>query len=316
MKENDSKEINLIDIILGFFRWLKKLGWSILILLGNSLRILFRNKVLTCIILTLSIALGIYSGRPSNREYRAEAMAILNGSLAQTVREASLLLATSSGLSNFTTLPENVTNNITEIASFYVIDFLNDSTPDMVDFKHKHSWQDTLNVRMPNRLYFRIKTRDVSEIPVFQEAFLNYFNTNSRLLGEFNAKKNNLSQEIHLLNSEINRLDSMANISYFRGFTDQQIQFKRNTLLVGEQKKHLLYTDFLLLQKLKLKREVEFINCTEPVVLPTGFIVNGHYEAGYVEYVLIYSLIGFIVSILLSLLIEHRKCILDYLSKK
>lgn len=320
MEENNSKEINLIDLLLSFFGWLKKIGIGFLNLLGNTLRLLFRHKILNFLILIFCIALGFYMGRSSKREYRAEAMAILNGSIAQTVKEVARQLESSSALGDFTTLssklslPDSVTNNITEIASFYVIDFLNDSTPDMVDFKNKHSLEDTLNVRMPNRLYFRIKTRNVSQIPAFETAFLNYFNTDERLVREYNIKKDNLSHEIQLLDSEMNRIDSMAKLLYFRD-QEPQVQMNYNRLLVGEQKKQLFYKDLINLQENKLKKEMEFVNFTEPVVLPTGFIVNTRHENGRMRYTIISCLIGLGFAILLSLLIENRKCIFNYLSK-
>jgi hypothetical protein len=322
MEEKKQNEINLLDLMQMFFRGLGKFGLMLLNLLGNTLRLLYRNKVLTCIVLVLCIVFGFYLGRPSNRVYRAEAMAILNGSLAQTVKDASRRLENTSQLSDFTTLsaklnlPDSIAHNIVGISSYYVIDFLNDSTPDMVDFKNKHSWTDTLNVRMPNRLYFRILTRDVSQIPVFEQAFLNYFNTDTRILSEFNVKKNSMKREIDLLDTEINRLDSMADIAYFRGFTDQQIDLRWNTLLVGEQRKQLIYKDFLYLQNLKTKREIEFANFTAPVVMPTGFIVKPRPETGRMKYMAICGIVGVFIAIGLSLFVENRKCIFNYLSKK
>jgi len=322
-EEKKQNEINLLELMQMFFRGLKKCGLNLINLLGNTLRLLYRNKVLTCVILALSIAFGFSMGRSDNRVFRAEAMAILNGSLAQTVKEVSRQLENASHLSDFTSLssrlslPYEIANNIISIESFYVIDFLNDSTPDMVDFRHRHSWTDTLNVRMPNRLFFRVRTRDVSQLPVFEQAFLNYFNTNTQLLGEFNVRKNNLAQEIQILNSELIRLDSLADFSYFRDISGgQQIDFRWNTLFVGEQRTQMLHRYFSIVQNRKTVRELEFVSFTAPVVLPTGFIVNPHPERGRIGYMLNYFLIGLAIAISLSLFIEHRKRIFNYLSSK
>jgi len=322
MEEKNSKEINLLDLILIFFNWLKKLGLNILNVFGNTLRLLYRHKLINCFIFVVCIAVGFfYLGRSSNREYKAEAMAILNGSISQSVKDVSRQLENFSILSDFTTLsarlslPDSITKNVTEIKSFYVIDYLNDSTPDLIDFKNKHSLDDTLNIKMPNRLYFRIKTKNVNQVPVFEEAFLNYFNTNERLVREFEVKRNFLSQEIRLINSEINRIDSLAGLSYFKD-NNSQIQFTSNQLLVGEQRKQLFYRDFKFLHNEKIKKELEFANYIAPVVLPTGFIVDIRHETGRVKYTAICCLIGLAFSILLSLFLENRKCIFNYLSKK
>ena len=321
MEENNSKELNLLDLLRMFFNWLKRLGWSFLRLLGNCLRLLCRNWAVTLVVLAASVAVGLYLGRTENRKYKAEAMAILNGSTSQTVMEVTRQLATSSPLSDFTKLStklglhDSIARNIAGIESFYVIDFLNDSTPDMVDFKWKHPLEDTLNVRMPNRLYFRIKTKNVSQLPAFEQAFTDYFNRNERLVEEFNVKRNNLQGEIALLDSEIHRIDSMATITYLHE-PQMQAQIKWNTLLVGEQERQLLYSDLLSLQKLKGKREAELASCTAPVVLPDGFMVSPRPVHGRIFYLVVCGMIGAFVAMLIELLIENRKCIAQYLFKK
>ncbi|NDV46429.1 hypothetical protein D0T49_05165 [Paludibacter sp. 221] len=321
MDKKDEKEMSLLELIKSFFNWLKKIGLGLLNLLGEVTRLLFRHKILTSIILILCILCGLYLSRHSVRRYEADAMAILNGSLAQTVKEVSSQLETASPLSNSSTLsaklslPDSITRNILEIKSFYVIDFLNDSTPDVVDFKHKHDLTDTINIRMHNRLYFRIKTKNVSQLPVFESAFVNYFNTNDRLQYEFQTKKANLAKKIELTDAEINRLDSLAKFSYFRN-SDLQLQMAYNRLYVGDQRKQLFYEDMLGLQNQLLKDEIEFVNFTEPVVLPTGFVVNPQAKNNRTKCLLISISIGVALSILLSLMVENRKRIFSYLSKK
>ena len=322
MKENNSKEINLLDLILLFFNWLKRLGLGLLNLLGNTLRLLFRQKTISITILAFCFALGyFYFGSSSRHEYRAETMAILNGSSAQTVKGLSRQLESSSTLSDFTTLssklslPDSIAQNITEIASFYVIDYLNDSTPDVIDFKGNYSFEDTVNVIMPNRLYFRIKTRNVSQIPAFEAAFLNYFNSNERLVREFDIKRNVLSEKIQYAANEINRLDSLSKLTYLKPGEDH-LRYINNRLIVGEQYKQLFYKEVWNLQKRKETNELEFANFINPVVFPTGFIVNARHETGRIKYTAICCLVGLAVSILLALFIENRKCIFNYLSKK
>ena len=320
MEEKKQNEINLLDVIQIVFRGIGKFCLSLLHLAGNTLRLLFRNKVLVFIVLVVFSALGYYAGRPANRIFRAEAMAIINGSLAHTVMDASRRLASASHLSDFTTLsakldlPDSIAKNIIGISSYFVIDFLNDSTPDMVDFRGRHSWTDTLNVRMPNRLYFRVLTRNVSQIPTFEKAFLNYLNTNPRILGEFNVSKNNLQRRIDMLNRETHRLDSMADISYFH-FPGQQVDLRWNSLFVGRQDVQLVHRDLRLLYDLKRRDELELANSTAPVVLPTGFIVNPRPERGRIRSMANYGIAGLFIAIGLSLFVENRRRIFSYLSK-
>ena len=321
MEENNSKELNLLDLIRMFFNWLKRLGWGILRLLGNWLRMLCRNWAVTLVVLAASVAVALYLGRTENRKYKAEAMAILNGSISQTVMEVTQQLSLSSPLSDDTKLsaklglPDSIARNIAGIESFYVIDYLNDSTPDMVDFKRRHSLEDTLNVRMPNRLYFRVKTKNVRQLPAFEQAFTDYFNRNERLVKEFNVKRANLQGEISLLDAEIHRIDSMATITYLHE-PYMQAQIKWNTLLFGEQERQMLYGDLLFLQK----TEREARSGTGQLHRPRGVARWLHGNAppvhGHIFYLVICGVIGAFVAMLIELLIEHRKTILDYLFKK
>ena len=318
-KEKKQNEINLIDVFRIVFGGIGKFCvWS-LHLAGNSLRLLWRHKTLTCILLVAFVALGFYMGRSENRVFRAEAMAIINGPSAHTVMEATGRLANASDLSDFTTLssklnlPDSIAQNIARISSYFVIDFLNDSTPDMVDFRGRHSWTDTLNVRMPNRIYFRVLTRNVSQIPVFEQAFLNYLNTNTRILSEFNVGKNNLQRRVDMFNRETHRLDSMANISYFH-LPGQQVDVRWNSLFVGRQEIQFVYEDLMFLYEQKRRAEIELANFTAPVVLPTGFIVSPRPENPRIRTMAIYGVMGLFIAIGLSLLVENRKRIFSYLS--
>lgn len=318
MEENSSKELNLIDLIAMFFNWCKRMCKGFLCMCGNTLRLLCRNLVPTCIILVLSVLLGLYLGSGKRRVYKAEGMAVLNGSIAQTVKEVSYQLESSSSLAEFTTwssklaLDSATLHGMRGLESFYVIDYLNDSTPDVIDFKGKHPLDDTLNVRMPNRLYFRMKVKDAKQVPAIQEGILGFFNSNERLRREFDVKRANLEGEVRLITDEINRIDSMATITYLSK-PQMQVQLKWNTLLLGEQKRQMLYEDLLYLQRLKAKREAELGGCTAPVVMPTGFVVSPLPVHGRFFYLGLCGLGGVLAAVLLALLIENRKCIVHYL---
>jgi len=319
MEEKKQNEINLLDVIQIVFRGIGNFCLYLLHLAGNTLRLLYRNKVLVLIVLAVFVAFGFYAGRSSNHVFRAEAMAVLNGPSSHMVMEVTRRLTNASELSDFTTLssklnlPDSVARNIVGIHSYFVIDFLNDSTPDKIDFSGRHSLTDTLNVRMPNMLYFRVLTRNVYQMPALEQAFLNYLNDNAWILSEYDVAKNSLQRRLDMLNRETHRLDSMANISYFR-FPEQQLEFRGNTLLVGQQSKQLIHWELVALYERKRILEQELAGFTAPVVLPTGFIVNPRPERGRLGSMAIFGFLGIFVAIGLCLFVENRKHIFGYLS--
>ncbi len=321
MEENKTKELDLLDLIRMFFRWLKHVGWSFLKLMGNCLRLMCRHWAVSIVLVGICLAVGFYLGRTSNLRYKIEAMAVLNGSTAQTVSEVTKQLTFFSPLGDFTSLAaqlglhDSITRNIKEIETFHVIDYRNDSIPDVVDFRRRHDLTDTLNVYMTNRLYFRIKMKNVNQFPVFKEAFINYFNRHERLTREFAVKRENLEEEIKLLNAEISRLDSMATITYLQE-APAQLQLHWSSFMIGKQERQLLHEDLVYLQKMKQKREMELANFTDPVTFPDGFSVIPKPIHGKVFFLIITGLIGAFLSVMVALIIENRKKIIDYLFEK
>lgn len=320
MEENNSKEINLLQLISLFFNWLKKVVLSILNFFAYILRLTYRHKVTFVVVMLACIIIGQYFARQSARTYKAEAMAMLYGSDAQTVKEIFKQLEFSGSSNKLTSLatklslPDSVTNNIVEFHSFFVIDYLKDKGPDKVDFENNHSLSDTTNVRMTDRIYLQIKTKNINQIPQVQAAMINYLNNNQVLKSQFNIKKSEFIQQINICELEIHRIDSLAKISYFKD-SEKQLQFENNKLLMGEQKKQLFYDDLLRLQAIKSYAEIKLGDYKQAIDLPSGFVINPMPLNGRMKIGVYSIIIGLIISLLLFELIENRKKIEAFLKK-
>jgi len=262
MEENNSKEINLLQLISLFFNWLKKKWELILNFLGYLLRLSFRHILVIFIAVLVCFSIGYYLSRPSARIYKAEAVAMLYGVDTQTAKEVSKQLESSVSsntlfsLSSKLSLPDSVTKNIVEITSFYVIDYLKDGVADMIDYKNSHSLTDTLNLRMKDRFCLQIKTLNINQVPIVQAAILNYFNTNLVMRNQFNIRKSEITQQINICDIELQRIDSLAKIFYFKD-TEKQIRFEKDKLLVGDQKKQLFFEDLLKLHDIKAFAQIQ-----------------------------------------------------------
>lgn len=320
MEENNSKEINLLQLIGAVVNWFVNLFKNILTLAGDLIRLSYKYKVIIGCILVLSIAYGQYLARPSARVYNAEAMAMLYGSEAQTVKEVSKQLENTLGtnrLVSFATklsLPDSVAKNLVGFQSFYVVDYLKDKVADKVDFGNNHSLTDTLNLRMKDRLYFVIKVMNIRQLPQIQEAILAYFNKNSVMRTEFAVKKNDLVKQIEICDLESHRIDSLAKQSYFKN-VDQQLSFENNKLLVGEQKKQLFYGELLNLNDVRAKGELKLADFKQPVDLPSDFVVNPYPLNGRMKYGIYSIIIGYALGLLVVLLLDNLKQVKAFLVK-
>jgi hypothetical protein len=318
MEDNNSKEINLLQLITLFLNWLKKVAAGIIYFLGQIIRLSFRHKITFIIVLAISVAIGQFMARKSARIYKAEAMAMIYGSDAQTVKEVSRQLENSISTNDLISLatklsiPDSVAKNIAAISSYYVIDFMRDSVADIIDFDNNHSLSDTVNVRMRDRVYLQIKTKDIAQVPQVQEALLNFFNNNKVLKNQFDNKKNELVQQIKICDAELVRIDSLASVSYFKD-NDKQLRFDNNKLLLGEQHKQLFYGELLRLQEIKSGSNYKLANFNQPIDLPANFVVNPFPINGRVKLGIYSILIGFVLALFISVFIENKKTIFNYL---
>ncbi|MFT3754156.1 MAG: hypothetical protein QM800_15215 [Paludibacter sp.] len=273
MEENNSKEINLLQLIGAVINWIGNLAKSILTLVGKIIKLTYKYKVVTGSVLLVCVVYGQYLARPSARVYNAEAMAMLYGSEAETVKEVSKQLENTLGtnkLVSFATklsLPDSVAKNIVSFRSFYVIDYLKDRVADKVDFANNHSLTDTLNLKMKDRLYFQVKIKKINQMPQIQAALLGYFNRNVLMKTEFEQKRNDLVNRIQICNTESHRIDSLAKISYFKD-VNQQLSLENNKVLLGEQRKQLFYDELLRLNDIRSYSELRLAEFKQPVDLP------------------------------------------------
>ena len=320
MEENNSKEINLLQLISAVVNWFLKLGKSILNLVGEIIKLSYKYKIVIGIVLVLSIAYGQYLARPSARVYSAEAMAMIYGPEAQTVKEVSKQLENtlaSNDLISFAaklSLPDSIAKNIVGFQSFYVIDYMNDDVADMVDFENNHSLSDTSNTKMSDRLYFKIMTLNIRQVSQVQAAILNYFNRNDVLNTEYQIGRNELVERIRVCDKEYQRIDSLAKASYFKDI-DKGVSFENNKLFVGEQRKQLFYDDLIHLHDAKYKAEKKLADYKRPVQLPSDFIVNPNPINSRGKYGAYSLLIGYALGLLIAIILDNFKKIKTFLVK-
>lgn len=319
MEDNNSKEINLLQLITLLFNWLIKVGIGIINLFGHILQLTFRRKITFIIVIGICIVFGQYMARKSARIYKAEAMAMIYGSDAQTVKEVSRQLENSLSSNNLISLatklslPDSVAKNIAEISSFYVIDYMRDSVADKIDFENNHSLSDTVNVKMRDRVFLQLKTRSIKEVPQAQVALLKYFNENKVLKSQFDAKRNELIQQIRICDLEMVRIDSLAKVSYFKE-NEKQLRFDNDKLLLGEQHKQLFYGELLRLQEIKSAALFKLSKFSQPIELPADFVVNPIPLNGRVKFGVYSIFIGYILSLFIAIFIENFKKIFGYLN--
>ncbi len=321
MKNNDTKELNLVQVIQLTFGWIANLIRKFFVFLGKLLQLSYKHWYVFLLFVALGILGGLYFSQKSKLKYRAGTTVYVSYSKTFLVKEifdklkANPAYHETLSLANKLNIPDSVAGNILKMEYFNIIDFTNDASQDVVDFKGKHPLTDTINVVMDDRLYLQIETKNPSQISIFQEALLEYLNSNPRLIHEFEAKQQRHLDIVEFSAKEIRRLDSLANISYFKETSYSPLNIERDMLIIGEQKKPLFYNDILGLIKEKDYSQRYLNVAKKPVYITDGFAVEGPLNPRIK--LLIYGLlIGIAAGLISSFIFEHLKTIGKFLQNK
>ena len=323
MKENDinEKEINLLELISLFLNWVKNVFISTFKLAGRLLQLLFRHLVITSIITITCFAVSLYLTRPAAKVYKAEALALLFGSDAQTVREISRQLENAGPENSFASfasklsLPDSVAKNIVGFHSYTIIGFVRDNSAVKVDYTDNYPQKDTMYMKMRDRVSMQLLVKNINQVPQIQKAILNYFNNNELLKTHLENNKNQMIEDIRISEIEIKRVDSLAKVTYFRD-NNQQIRLDKNKLLFGEQQKQLFYNDLLRLQDIISSSKSGLANSKQPIEFPSGFAVDPKPVNGVIRYSVLGIIWGLLISMAIAGLLENMSRISNFLKTK
>lgn len=320
MEKNTTKEISLVDIFANLLNWIVEVSKKTVRFIGAILQLLYRRKILTLSILILTFIIGQFIARPSNRKYESEAMAYLYGVKSNTVMEVGSQLSKNSPLFDATSLskklnlPDTIAKKLLRVDFYKVVDYLDDGTPDVVDFKRTHSLKDTMNVYIDNFAYIRITILGTYHAEKLGKAVLDYLNNNAEIKSDFEVFRERERQRMIIAELEKQRIDSLARVKYFED-NKPNIKFDNNQVLVGSQETQLFYNDMLFLQDRKSDAEMILAKAKNPVVLPSDFVINPKSINSRKDMAIKYFAIGLLISIACAFTFENYKKWIEFLKK-
>lgn len=324
--ETTHHEMNLFDLTAAFFRAIGRFLKALFRLGGNSLRIFLRKWYISLPLLFLCIAGALYWSRPANRLYKVGTMVKLNGPHTEDLRQAwqPLQFAVPDCISATQSLPALLGISaedafpLQDFACLNVIDYKNDSTADVVDFRNKHNLSDTTDVVMPNYLYLQFRTRRPQQAQEIGKVILSYLNNHTSLQRAYENYVRTLQREAVFCRTQIEILDSLTTAFYFEQGTGQQIQrdIRMSALVVGEREINLLHEEILQLIAHTKKTEYELSTATAPVVTVSDFTIDPRPVNGRLKCLLVALLCGYVTGCISAWTIEEKKRIALWLKRK
>lgn len=266
--------------------------------------------VLTCVVLTLVATL--YATREQNLKYDMYAVALLNGPSIQQFEQTFASLQSNQRLPEDAAITTFVRNRVvSHFKTYRVIDCLDDGTADYIDFKKKTSPTDTVRIQMQDRLclQFRIKVRDMKQLPEIEQALLDFFNSNPAMQQSYQAYMSDFSREVAFDRSQAEKLDSLTSHYYFQSqsFSDPTATIQSGVTFIGERKIYF-FLDEIYKQHLHLKlAEYRLQLATAPVVLENHFAAFETPINGRIKCLVVFLLLSWIISCVIAALIDKRK---------
>ena len=131
------KEYSLWDICVLLFQWIGRCCTSCARLVVNMCSLSLRKWWVFLPTIVLFAAGSLWLTRPSNRWYKVNAVAVVNGPQLDIVK---------SRYASLNDMPHP--KDIRQFKAYDVIDAKHDGSADYIDWKKKHNQTDTLCVRM------------------------------------------------------------------------------------------------------------------------------------------------------------------------
>jgi hypothetical protein len=312
-----AEEIDIITLTNNVFsaigRFFKEVGKNILYFIRFS----YRNLMLLTIFLFIGIAVGVVFSQ-LNKTYKSDFTLKFNVSNANTFYDLTQSLdaevISDQSLAERLNLSDSIADAIKEIEPRYIIDIMNNGTPDYVDEDGTFVEQDTITVKMQDRLNIAVSTKRLYSFPKIQDGLVYFFTNNETFRAEKEIRKQQLRQSIKFINNELDRLSKLSDFEYFNARKQISLTIDSTALLVGEKPRQLYHGDMnkLLLKRDSLEKLMLFSDEVVTVIKP--FVPTKKNEYNIIKVSIIFGGIFLLIGYIVAAFRKYRKDISGFLN--
>lgn len=310
------KEMSLWQLIVVCCKGIYKFVKLIIDYCLKLLRFSLKQWYVVMPIVVLFLLVGFWYSRPDNRRYKTQALVYLNGVKVEEVGNLYKLVQNcvpggkipSQDLSELLQIDADLVPSVSRFEIYRVIDYLNDSTADAVDFKRRHQPTDTINVLMSNCICLEFCTKQPDRAIEVGESLLDFLNNQPLMQDAFQSYKQQLLTESQIYHSQIEMLDTVSRNFYMQHAGKKQVAAEpwTSSLVVGKRELVMLTPQIKELLVEASLVDKSLVRCTAPLTTD-GFVVVAKPVNGRVK-VLIWALIlGYFFGCAVALLFARRK---------
>ena len=286
----------------------------------HMIRLTWRYWWLALVFIALGISAALYLTREDNLTFKVNAIATLNGPTITQFEQAYAPLRSGLMLPDDAAITPFVKEHVAQsFVTYRVIDCLGDGTADYIDFKHRVSLTDTVKVPMQDRIcmQFRIKKRDLDQVPQIEQALVAFINSNASLQESYPAFLKDLREEVAFNHRQALKLDSLTSHYYYHTAAINQPSMSMNNGITfnGDRRIRLFLNEIYDQQERMRMYDHRIQLATAPVVLENHFAVDPKPVRSRRNSVVIFGLMAWIGACVLAELIDKRKALYAWLKK-
>ena len=317
------REMNLFDLCAAIGRGIGRGIKGLCHLFGNMLQLTIRQWWIVLIVVSLAVAAALYISRKENRVYEVNGVVMLNGVAKDVVARDYKALGKSNDAFAQQNLASMLQLDYSQIAgcsyfeTYDLIDFLADGVVDIIDYDIEVPY-DTMSVHMPDMLALQFRTKQPNNVALMQEAILNYLNTRENIRAPYEQFRADLQREAKFHHDQLEKLDSLTSVFYFSSQTSAQVKLdrKHEELLVGTRAMKLFLEDIQDEMKVLRTTDARLAYASAPVAIVSPFVLENQAINGPFKCVVILVILGWVLGVTLAALVENRKQIGRWLTRK
>ncbi len=320
-KPQTSDEIDLIELFNKIGNSIKKGIMWIINRLQDFILLLIRKSLWIISFSIIGAFVGYSFFKATPRYYSSEMVAISNTLNNNYIVSSINLLddlfkgANHSIAANYLEIPVEQAQEIKSIGAYYGIDVNKDGIADYIDFKKTFNPKDTSIRRLSDFFYVKLEVYSESVFGSARDGIKKYINKNNFIIENNQVRITQSEELIKSIELEIKKLDSLQKIQYFEIPKSQKAN-NTQMVVLNEKEMKLYHEQILALQQQKLRLQKDITINKEPITVVQDFTPLSKAENPVTKYLInwvaLFSLLGFIV----SLLWQFKKAIIQLIKDK
>lgn len=316
-----SDEIDLIELFNKIGNSIKKGVMWIINRLQDFILLLIRKSLWIISFSIIGAFVGYSFFKATPRYYSSQMVAVSNAlDNNYIVSSINLLDDLFKGgnhdiAANYLEIPIENAKQIKSIGAYYGIDVNKDKLTDYVDYTETYNPKDTSIRRITDFFYVKMEVFSETVFAQARDGIKKYINKNNFVIDNNQVRIAQSEELIKSIDQEIKKLDSLQRIQYFEIPKSQKAN-NTQMVVLNEKEMKLYHEQILTLQRQKLELEKDITIKKDPITVVQDFTPLSKAENPITKYLInwvaLFSLLGFIV----SLLWQFKKAIIQLIKDK